>query len=325
MRAIACGLCLLLASPAGAGRASYRVISDQAPQTIAANGYVQQVHEIAPGRYEVSVETVVAPIGSTGSYAEIEAAKVVTVPEGFELPAAVRRQLRPDLSAWEAATAVMRWAVDNLAVDDADVEPQDAVSVLRRGRGRCSGVANATVALLIAAGFQARTISGALVTDDGVVAHRWFECRLPGAGWVPSDPTLGLWTVTSRHLTFADTLQTLPSVQVVVPPNDGLGRLATPGGMLLRPNRGAGLECRLAAAGPGVAATAVLRGTGGEVRRASLDPVARFRDLLPGRWLLEVERDGNTIDSRELLLREGDLYSIVVQPPDEGAGSQRRP
>jgi hypothetical protein len=325
MRALVCGICLALASPAAAGRASYYVISDQAPQTIAANGYVQHVREVDAGRYEVSVETVVAPIGSTGSYAEVRAAGAFAVPEGFQLPSAVRRQLRPDLSAWEAATAIMRWAVENLEVDEDDIKPQDAVSVLRRHRGRCSGVANATVALLMAAGYQARTVSGALITDEGVIPHRWFECRLPGAGWVPSDPTLGLWTVTTRHLIFADTLRTLPEVQVVVPSTDGLERLATPGGMLVRPNRGAGLECRLAAAGPGASATAVLRGSGGEVRRAKLDPVARFSDLLPGRWVLQVERDGRAIESRELLLREGDFYSFVVEPPPRGAESESGP
>ena len=184
------------------------------------------------------------PSEPSGTYADVLAGERPNVPAGFELPRRLLIELRPDLDAWQAATLVLEWAANNVSVDINDAGAQDAVSVLNRGRGRCSGLANANVALLLAAGFEARTVSGLLVGDERPIPHRWIECRLPGAGWVASDPTLGLWTVTPRHVVFADTVDDLPEVRVVTASKDGLERLPRHGGRLLRPNQGADLVCR---------------------------------------------------------------------------------
>ena len=232
--------------------------------------------------------------------------------------------MTPDIDAWEAATAVLIWVAHHLEVDVSDNGAQDAVSVLARGRGRCSGVSNAAVGLLRAAGFQARTVSGLLVGEDQVIPHRWLECRFPNSGWVPSDPTLGLWTITPRHLVFADTVLRVPEVEVVRQGGDGLERLPSREGRLLRPNRGAGLLCRMASKWEGKPPIAVLYGGGGEVRRATIDPEARFLDLLPGRWVLEVEAGGGIIDRRELRLRSGDLQSYAVPSTDAGRSGGSR-
>jgi len=200
----------------------------------------------------------------------------------------------------------------NLVVDTEDESPQDAASVLGRGRGRCSGVANAAVAMLRTAGFEARTVSGLLVGDGEAIPHRWIECRLPKAGWVPSDPTLGLWTVTPRHLVFSDTVKIAPSVQVLESGADGLERLPRRRGSLVRPNFGADLVCRIQSQVTGPSPLAVLRGGGGDIRRARLDPEARFSGLLPGRWVLEVEADGEVVERRTLRLRSGEFLSFTV-------------
>jgi hypothetical protein len=224
----------------------------------------------------------------------------------------VENKLVPDLGAWEAATLILEWIARHLDVDPTDSGPQDAVSVLRRGRGRCSGLANASVAMLQAAGFEARTVSGLLVTESEAVPHRWIECRLPTAGWVPSDPTLGLWTITPRHLVFAHTVTTTPQVRVLESGGDGLTRLPHRGGRLVRPNLGADLVCRLQSQQTALQALAVLRGSGGEERRALLDPEARFSGLLPGRWVLEVEAGGEVIERRTLVLRAGGYNTFTV-------------
>jgi hypothetical protein len=279
----------------------------------AANGYVQEVHEANGGGFEVRVVTSLAPIESEGSYAGILATAAPDVPEGFELPKHLSKKLTPDLSAWEAATTILEWVANHLAVDIEDSGRQDARSVLARGRGRCSGLANAAVAMLRAAGFEARTVSGLLVSDAEVIPHRWLECRLPAAGWVPSDPTLGLWTVTPRHMVFADTVLEQPRVQVVEHGNDGLARLPRRAGRLLRPNLGADLVCRIESSVSVTEPLAVLRGGGGEIRRARLDPEARFSGLLPGRWVLEVEADGEIIERRAFVLRAGGYHSFTVK------------
>jgi hypothetical protein len=325
MKAAAAGLCILAATSAFGGEAVYRVFGDRAPAALAANGFLQQVEEVAPGEFEVHLTTSLAPIGASGSYARILKQNSPQVPEGFRVPASLSRLLSPDLEAWQAATAVLTWVMRHVRVDDDDLGPQDAGAVLRRGRGRCSGMANASVALLRAVGFEARTLSGVLVTDEEVIPHRWLECRLPGAGWVPTDPTLGLWTVTAGHLAYPDTVTEPPRVEVLARSADGLERLPRHAGRLLRPNDGAGLVCRLPAPVPEIAPVAVLRGSGGEVRRALLDPEARFSGLLPGRWVLEVEAQGSVVERHRLTLRSGELHALTLKAlgaiPAAGSGS----
>jgi hypothetical protein len=314
-------LCLLATLTVDGEEASYLLIGGDIPVAASSNGYAQIVRTVADGGTEVRVATTLTPIGAGGTYADVLAGERPQVPAGFELPKPLKNELRPDLDAWQAATLVLEWAAENVAVDVDDLGAQDAMSVLKRKRGRCSGLANATVALLQAAGFEARTVSGLLIGDERPIPHRWVECRLPDAGWVASDPTLGLWTVTPSHLVFADTVDDLPKVQVLTASTDGFERLPRHGGRLLRPNRGAHLVCRLASARSQPDSVAVLRGEGGEVRRARFDPEANFSDLLPGTWLLEIEMGGEIVERRQLELRAGDFRSYVV---DGGLEQQPR-
>lgn len=321
MRTVLCcaTLSVLCVSFSAAEEAKYLLSHGAIPIAASSNGYAQSVHPVAGG-FEVHVATSLTPIGAGGSYADVLAGQRPKLPAGFELPRSLQNELRPDLDAWQAATLVLEWAADTVAVDIEDLGPQDAASVLERGRGRCSGLANATAALLRAAGFDARTVSGLLLGDDGPIPHRWIECLLPDAGWVASDPTLGLWTITPRHIVFADTVMYLPEVRVVSASSDGLDRLPRHGGRLLRPNRGADLVCRLASTRSRLDSVAVLRGAGGEVRRARFDPEARFSGLLPGRWVLEIEIAGSVVERRQLDLRAGDFRSYVVD-----GGIEERP
>ncbi len=318
-------LCLLATLPAAGEEASYIVVGGDIPVAAASNGYAQIVRPVAEGSVEVRVATTLAPIGAGGTYADVLAGERPKVPAGFELPQRLQIKLRRDLGAWQAATLILEWAANKIAVDINDVNAQDAISVLERGRGRCSGLANAAVALLQAAGFEARTVSGLLVGAERAIPHRWIECRLPGAGWVASDPTLGLWTVTPRHLVFSDTVADLPEVRVVTASKDGLDRLPRHGGRLLRPNQGADLVCRLSAAWSYPDSVAVLRGGGGEVRRARFDPEAHFSNLLPGRWVLEIVSGEAVVARRQFKLNAGDFRSHVVddgiKKPPRGSGS----
>lgn len=319
-RVLVPAICVLAAVPIFADEASYLVAGGDLPVAASSNGFAQEVQMEAAGAVRVRVATSLSPIGASGSYADVLKDLRPQVPVGFELPKKLRSRLQPHIDAWQAATLVLEWAADNIRVDVNDGEPQDAVSVLDRGRGRCSGIANATVALLKAAGFDARTVSGLLIGNDAAIPHRWLECRLPGAGWVASDPTLGLWTITPRHLVFADTVVDLPMVEVLTVPDNDLGRLPRRNGRPMRPNRGADLVCRLQASSPRADTEAVLRGLGGEVRRARFDPEARFSDLLPGPWLLEIESDGVVIERRRFQLGSGDFRSFTIEDRVEERG-----
>lgn len=315
-------LCLLWATAASAQEAVYLVSGGQLPIEVAANGYVQSVVRGSDDQVEVRVAAALGPIGSTGRYADISTTAGPVVPSGFGLPARLQAVIRPHLSAWEAATRILEWTTRNVVIDASDDGNQDAASVLGRRRGRCSGVANATAALLMAAGFEAVTVSGLLVTDGGWVPHRWVACRLPGAGWVHTDPTLGLWTMTPSHLAFADAVVSRPEVRVVSAGRNEIGRLPRRSGQPFRPDLGSDLVCRLVGAASSQTALATLHGEAGEVHRTTLDPDGRFTALLPGRWRLVVTVGGVPIEETDLELQPGQIHSFTIHLPKTEDGRE---
>ena len=316
MKALLIGCTLISAVAVHADEAVYLMRGPILPLAYEANGYALAVRDRADGSVEIHVETSLNPIGSRGSFFEVRSGEVPVVPNGFELPSRLRSTLRPEMDAWEAATAVLEWVSRHLALVDNDRHPQDAVSVLKRRGGRCSGLANATAALLMAAGFEARTVSGLLITGREAIPHRWVECRLPGAGWVPTDPTLGWWTITPRHVAFSDAVDRVPKITIVEPAVGELHRLPRVGSTLVRPNQGAELICRLGNSGDDRTAVAWLS-RGSDRRQAILGPEVRFAGLLPGRWLLVVEFEGRVVERRELNLRSGEVHSYIVRLPSD--------
>lgn len=311
--------CLAAVAPAGSREAVYIMRGPQLPVQTLVNGHAQLISETRAGELEVRVATEPVPIEARAAYAEIRRRPRQPVPQGFDLPRSLAGLLDDRADAWEAATRVLEWVARRVVLDTEDLYPQDARSVLHRRRGRCSGIANATVALLQAAGFEARTVSGLLMTDLGPEPHRWLECRLPGAGWVPGDPTLGLWTITPRHVVFADAVSVLPEVRVISFGSDPLSRLPTRGGMRVRPNEGVELVCRVVEpeAAPPVVATLV--GPEGEVLQVWLTPEGRFTGLLPGRWVLTVERQGAVLSRQELHLNGAKQHLLALRLPSTAA------
>lgn len=322
MRASTVALALLWAATGGAQEADYRVRGGQLPVDVAANGYVQTVSAGPDGAVEVHIATVLGPIGSRGGYGDIGAPEAGSLPPRFELPSRLRAELSQELSAWEAATRVLEWSAKHVVVDVDDLESQDAISVLSRGRGRCSGLANATAALLLAAGFDATTVSGLLVTEQGPIPHRWVACRLPGAGWVHTDPTLGLWVVTPKHMAFSSTVAELPEVEPLRVGADRIAALPRRADRPMRPNVGSELLCRVVGDLGESFAVAVLTGAGGDVHRAVLNPEGRFTALLPGRWHLVVTVADRVVEDRELVLGPGELQSYTVALPKAPSASE---
>lgn len=86
---------------------------------------------------------------------------------------------------------------------------QDPVTTLNTGTGTCRDYALLMMEAARALGFAARFVSGYLYDDSkisggkdtlvgGGVTHAWTQIYLPGAGWVPFDPTNGL--ISDRNL-----------------------------------------------------------------------------------------------------------------------------
>jgi hypothetical protein len=132
---------------------------------------------------------------------------------------------------------------------------------------------------------------------------------------VHTDPTLGLWAMTSSHIAFADTVAVPAEVEIVARGGDRISALPRRSGRPVRPNVGSELVCRVIGAGGDAAALAVLSGGDGETHRALLAPEGRFSALLPGRWRLVVLAGDRVIEDRRLLLRPGELNSIIVKLP----------
>jgi len=304
---------MLLTSLLGAQEVEYLLRGGQLPVSVASNGYVQTVTPLGPREMRVRVAIDLGPIDARGAYSTSARRMNGRVPNGFALPSGLANELRHQVSSWEAATLVLEWVMNRIALDEQDTRPQDAVSVLKRGRARCSGLANASAALLLAAGFEARTVSGLLVGAHGGIPHRWVECRLPDAGWVPTDPTLGLWVITPQHIAFADAVQEVPEIEVVQPQSDELPRLRQRAGFVVRPNNGVELVCRIIDGSRGDKIVATLTGAGGELYRSRLEPVGRFSGLLPGKWVLIVERNGHVVHRRELLLSSFGIHSLAIR------------
>lgn len=294
----------------GATEATYRLRGGNVPIHHSVNGYSQSVEDQGNGLVLVRVSVPAVAIGATTGGFEANHRILATLPEGFGLPEGLESSLRPDLDAFSRATLVLRWVGHSLSIDNSGTGHQDAVSVLRRGNGRCSGLANATVALLRAAGFEARTVSGLLVADDRVVPHRWLECFLPGAGWVPTDPTIGFWVVTPRHLVFSSTVADVPVVEIVSPAK-GPPPFPLVEGVQTRPDQGSELVFRVM--NPcGGRVVAVLRSDAGVELRTALEDEGRFSRLLPGRWRLEVQRNEEVVLRQTLKLGDGAHHSVVV-------------
>ncbi len=311
IRPVVVGLAVAVGVPGWATEAQYLLDGGQAPAAVVSNGYVQTVTSIGDGQWRVSVSVSFEPVGADGVWSERTVVPVDSVPSGFRFPSGLREALVGEIDPWRSATTVLAWVADHVAIDDDDTRPQDAASVLRRARGRCSGIANAATALLQAVGFEARTVSGLLVDHGSATPHRWLEVELPGAGWVPTDPTLGLWVMSPHHVAFQDAVLDPPRVVIerAAPPT--LGRLPRWQGRPVRPNHGADLICRMADGG---SAVATLTDRRGEVRRAVLAPEGRFDRLLPGVWDLEVERVGRVIAEAALTLREGQVHHFMIEP-----------
>jgi len=320
MRGLVLAAALLASVPLPAGEATFVLTGTQLPRDRISNGHVQVVTPLEDGRVRVQVSVHLDPLDSRGGI-EASADGTTGTPEWFELPRELSRRLEQSGGAWGRATEVLSWAMRHIEVDVDDTAPQDAATVLRTGSGRCSGLANACVALLRSAGFSARTVSGVLVGRDGTIPHRWLECRLPGVGWVPTDPTLGLWVVSPRHVAFDRPVADMPEVRILSVREDPLSSLPLVRGWPARVNEGGELVCTIVDGWDGVPVLARLEGPGGERRTVHLSPDGTFAGLAPGRWTLTVIRSGRVVDRKSFRLEPGGALSYALRlpgPPEVG-------
>lgn len=158
------------------------------------------------GSREATVEVDLAPLASRSPYAPPETAEVAARGDVEKVARALTADRK---STYGAVSAVLGWMVHNL-VDERLTPPapgaapvveggeaakrdrQAPAAVQARGAGDARGIARLAVAMLAAAGVEARLVEGRVLGTPEIGAphgrHTWIEVRYPDVGWVFSDP-----------------------------------------------------------------------------------------------------------------------------------------
>ena len=289
------GLMLAAAATADEARITMPPAVASLVETGTHTGLVVQVSQCGD-RAEVLVHQVVRALPSVPRYPlpaapECPDASASSVPVTLGLPAQLREAVERAGTGFDALADVVAWVSEHILINEADTGKQDAVSVLQRRLGRCSGRANLAVGLLRIIGIPARVAHGMLVTDKGARWHRWGEAWLGAAGWVPFDPgtAVGLVRVLYVPTVRAVEDESLAGVRLVAAREDGYGALPHWRGLRLRPVGGATLRC----VDPGAASfVAVLSSPDGARWRREGRRELVFAGLLPGVYELRWKQNG---------------------------------
>jgi len=155
--------------------------------------YVVSVDRTVPTRAELR--------GRGRNYPPEIAADLVVPPDLDPRIQALSRRLTAGKDPADAAASVETWLSNALEYTSAlsgDTRDPIANFLFRTKKGHCELFSSAMVILLRAAGIPARNVTGyygGIETDSGYVAiragdaHSWVEVYIPGAGFVPYDPT----------------------------------------------------------------------------------------------------------------------------------------
>ncbi len=220
----------------------------------------------------------------------------LAVAAGFRAPWGLDRWAGQSRTALGVVRRVVELVSSRIVADESDVGGQDAVTVLTRGRGRCSGRTNLAVGTLRSLGLPARAVHGVLVRGDGARWHRWGQVWLGELGWVEFDPGAAVGALGVRYIPFdgAGDGVAVPRLAVVSLAEAGWRGLPVSGGLRVLPVGGATVRC--------VSATwvvASLTGPDGSRWTRSGTGSLLFSQLLPGSYrLLWTLADGGDGDVR---------------------------
>jgi hypothetical protein len=302
--------------------------SDRVRLQLPAAGLVES-YQNAGYRLQVSggvatVEVSLAPLRSRQPFS------LPSSPAADPLAVLARGVATGSRTRYEAVTRVLVWVTRNVAYDLDRHESQNALAVLARRRGYCTGVARLTVALLKALDIPAREVPGFLVAPAaGAIPagfHRWVEVRYDDVGWVFSDPLLALHYVPATYVRLA-------SEALVPEPESAPGRLLdrqdqrlpidllteAPARVTVRRNDGVRRSgALLVTVGGATAGRAVLEGSGIRRVRALDHGESTFVGLEPGSYLLRIEVEGAPARLKRVILRDrvwGSVHLPGLMPP----------
>jgi hypothetical protein len=211
-------------------------------------------------------------------------ATALEVPPSFVAPPWLAGMRAQAGSSFDLVARVVDFVSRGITLDEQDTGPQDGVSVLRRGRGRCSGRANLAVGLLRAVGIPARVVHGLVAGVSGARWHRWGEAWLGEAGWIPFDPGVAVGIVSVRYVPLrgAGEGPSLDGVRLERTNEQGFLGLPVQRGLRVLPMGGVTLRC-LAPAGDPTISALLVGPDGSRWARHGRGEVV-FAGMLPGRY-----------------------------------------
>ena len=228
---------------------------------------------------------------------------------------------------YQAVSRILDWVARNIEYELDREAPQDAISVIERRSGYCTGVARVTVSMLAAVNVIAREIPGYVAGDDDLGGsarfHRWIEVFYPDLGWVYSDPLLSHHYVPATYVPLASEAL-LPNPEsdrgVLIERHDerevvDLFPLSPPG-VTARRNRSRQLAgaLRVTVAGADVG-VAVLEGQQSRLVRALVDGRGTFVGVEPGTYTLRVHVDGRAPVEKRVVFRDRVRGAVFVPAP----------
>lgn len=304
----------LVLPPAGAAVADYEN-----------SGYRLTVKDAA-----VEIEVDLRPIASTARFASPR-------PESARPEAVLARALTAgSRTLHDAVSRVLAWVAGNIRYEMDRDAPQDPVSVLARRSAYCTGFARVSVALLAAAGIEAREVAGYVVGEmpgvDRSGFHRWIEVRYPDRGWVFSDPLAshGFVPATYVRLASEQLASAVPGPALLLGREDAIVAVDIRPGAAAPVRVRANDEDRRAAAlaialESGRDGEAVLVGAG--LRRTLPLPAGRgtFLGLEPGSYRLQIHVDGRLAAWKDVTFRDR-VYAEMSIPglPESPMGGTMR-
>jgi hypothetical protein len=306
------------------------------PATVLVESYSNAGYRLRVEGGHAAVEVSLAPMGSRQPFA------LPPAPEGAAEPVSVlaRAVAAGASSRYQAVSRVLEWVARNVAYDLDRSAPQDALAVLERRSGYCTGVARLSVALLRALSIPARDVPGFLVAPAGggppAGFHRWVEVYYDDVGWVFSDPLLALHYVPATYVRLASE-SLLAEAEAEAAPGRLLWRddrrlpidLIAEGSPRLTVRRNDAVRRAGAlqiTVGGGASGRAVLEGRGSRRIRILDRGESTFVGLEPGSYVLRVEVEGAEPSLKRVILRDRVWGSIhLPRPPAVPTGAARKP
>lgn len=111
-----------------------------------------------------------------------------------------RALIHPGSPPYQQARVLFDWVVRHIHYNNSQIAAGSALATLSKRSGTCTDFAELYVSMLRTDHIPARIIDG-YVTDNGGGNggfHQWVEWYLPQAGWVPADPTWGIFGYFAR-------------------------------------------------------------------------------------------------------------------------------